>query len=236
MEFLGLVLMFKPIEDRNKIYLDFFKNMFPFSESSLLRISTLLDETNTNIKEFRLYFYKTVFEEEFEDLKFEEKSITSIFYWYALEKISNDFPDFNYEKSNIAFIDKFTNLYAYTDFSLNNDENEYNNFSLLDSILVDDTTEPPFFKLSDTNIYNDISESKIKSFILNLIDFYKKIPEYTQTKLFKWLIKQILSDILIFYYVFSEKELFNNIIMKHNSKEGKFFQINLNELNKLLNS
>lgn len=201
------MLNFKLVEEQRTKNFDLFKNLFPFSDSSLLRTSTLLEETETDIKNFKPYLYKSLFEEDFENIDFEDKSITSIFYWYILEEINAH----------------FSNLYDHN-----------GKISIFDDISVDDSSEPPFFKLNGNNVYIDTSEDKIKNFISKLIDLFKNIHEERQSKSFNWIVKQIISDIIVSFYIFNEKELIPNTIMKHNSKNAKLFQINIKEVNNLL--
>ena len=201
------MLNFKLVEEQRTKNFDLFKNLFPFSDSSLLRTSNLLEETETDIKNFKTYLYRSLFEEDFENIDFEDKSITSIFYWYILEEINTH----------------FSNLYDHN-----------GKISIFDDISVDDSTEPPFFKLNGNNVYIDTSEDKIKNFISKLVDLFKNVYEEKQSKSFNWIVKQIISDIIVSFYIFNEKELIPNTIMKYNAKNAKLFQINIKEVNNLL--
>lgn len=196
-------------ENNNKIQLNFYKNLFPISESSILKILELLEKTEVDFTEFKLYFFRTLLKDEIEDLEigvkntnFENKGYTDIFYWYALEKINN-FQEFSEEKY-------FKQLY------------------------VSSSTEPPFFKISKISLYDPDFEDKLKEFILNIIVIYNKIDKNTKTKLLEWTIKQIISDLIINFYVFTEIELFPKMIEKSISDNLKFFKINTKTLNSLI--
>ena len=76
-----------------KIFSDaLLKKLLPISEKSLLKTFELINETETSIDEFRKYFYKYISEDyEYIELK---NGITGIFYWFAIEKITNSCSDY----------------------------------------------------------------------------------------------------------------------------------------------
>ena len=68
------------------------QQLLPVSEKSLLKTYQLLNETKTDINDFREYFYKYISEDlEFINIK---EGITGIFYWFALDKASKCFSDY----------------------------------------------------------------------------------------------------------------------------------------------
>lgn len=196
--------MFKTFENQKDISLNLLKKILPFSESSILRTASLLEKTNTDEEEFRNFFYKTIFEEDYKNINFKDKSISGFFYWFSLIKITKEFINFEDQK----------NLFEY--------------------ILVNDSVEPPVFMLSDTDFHSKKSELKIKRFLIKFIDMFKNTSKYNNTELFNWICIQIISDIILYYYTFCEIELFPNTILKYNNSELSFFKLNTKEIDKLV--
>lgn len=83
------------------------KELFPMSEESLFQTFTILKENDLSVKDFRFYLYKYMNEEDYHEIDFNSKSITSIFYWYVLEKLSCCHSDYfkNFILNNISVHD-----------------------------------------------------------------------------------------------------------------------------------
>lgn len=86
----------------------YLRQIFPFTQRSLIKTFFLIKQTNVEIKEFRIFMYKTIFEENLEEINFQDKNLASIFYWFILSQISKKFPLIsNFLIQNISVEDNF---------------------------------------------------------------------------------------------------------------------------------
>ena len=179
--------------------------LFPIKQSNLVRTSFLLKETDTKIEDFRLYFYRVFNEENYNEIDFSKTGISSIFYWYAIEKISQEYVEYFPRNKNLT-----------------------------ERIIIEDRVDPPMFKLKSDNALSSYEEISLK-FLEDIKETISKISLEKQTKLLKWTIKQIFSDIIYNYYTLNKKELFPNTLISISGENIKIFDINEEELGNILN-
>lgn len=194
----------KPKSSKEYAY-ELLKSLFPFKESDLVRTSFLLKETDTKIEDFRVFVYKIFSEEDFTKINLENSDISSVFYWYAVMRVSDDYAEYFSKKEDLT-----------------------------ERLIVEDKFYPPMYKLKEQNALLEYTDF-INSFTEEIKEKIALIPSEKQTKLFKWLIKQIFSDLIYNYFKLNRNELFPDILTTIPGDNIKVFVINERKLENMLN-
>jgi len=198
------------------------KALFPIPDESLEHGVELLNETQVEIEEFRLFFYWMLMGDGYRCIDLSYNGIAYYFFCYATEKIAHDLAPFVLNKPDLkvelSFMDSMLNSVKslekrtspearikeeetrepMSELELeeyySSKEQEESSYDLFCDLHINNEYETPYFELNNSGSFSIPFDERLNEFVQDFENFIGRVPEEKQTKLFKWLVNEVYKD------------------------------------------